>query len=120
MWIRSAKQLLAPAEGMRMGRGSAVGIVAALLLLSLGGAGVVIWQAKAQAIPLFYILGPLMIVVGIVFTVLHLSVSDEYLRQHFGGEVNANQIRQMWRGGWGGVGIGAAMIAVEYFLGSGI
>lgn len=103
-----------------MGRGRATGIVAAILLVSVGGAAVVIWQAKAHGIPLFYILGPLMVVVGMGFTALHLSVSDEYLRQHFGGEENAARMRQTWRGGWVGVLLGAAMIAAEYFLGSGL
>ena len=103
-----------------MGRGMAALIVASVLLVSVGGAAVIIWQAKAHGVPLFYVLGPLMVVVGVGFTALHLSVSDEYLRQHFGGEENATRMRQMWRGGWVGVVLGAAMIAAEYFLGSGI
>jgi hypothetical protein len=102
-----------------MGRGRAAVIVAAILLASVGGAAVIIWQAKAHGIPLFYILGPLMVVLGIGFTVMNLSVSDEYLRQHFGGEENATRMRQMWRGGWVGVLLGAAMVAAQYFLGGG-
>jgi hypothetical protein len=47
-----------------------------------------------------------------------LSVSDEYLRQHFGGAENATRMRQMWRGGWVGVLLGTTMIAAQYFLGS--
>jgi hypothetical protein len=60
-----------------------------------------------------------MMVLGTGFTLMHLSVSDEYLRQHFGGEENAVRMRQMWRGGWAGVLLGAVMIAFEYFVGSG-
>lgn len=102
-----------------MGRGRAVVIVAVILLVSVGGAAVVIWQAKAHGVPLFYILGPLMVVLGLGFTALNLSVSDDYLRQHFGGEENATRMRQMCRGGWVGVLIGIAMIAFQYFLGGG-
>ena len=100
-----------------MGRGRATVIVAAIVLASAGGAAVVIWQAKAHGVPLFYVLGPLMVAIGIGFSALHLSVSDEYLRQHFGGEENATRMRQMWRGGWVGVLIGVAMVAAQYFLG---
>jgi hypothetical protein len=103
-----------------MRRGTAVLIVASILLASAGGAAVLIWQAKAQGVPLFYVVGALMVVIGIGFMALHVSVSDEYLRQHFGGEENAMKLRQMWRGGWVGVVLGAAMVAAEYFLNSGI
>src|SRR5262245_13167957 len=102
-----------------MGRGWAVIIVAAILLASVGGAAVIIWQAKAHGVPLFYVLGAGMVVIGIGFSALHLSVSDEYLRRHFGGEENALRMRQMWRGGWVGVLLGVALIAVQYFLGGG-
>ena len=40
--------------------------------------------------------------------------------RHLGGEENASRVRQLWRGGWVGVPIGAAMIAAECFLGSGL
>jgi hypothetical protein len=93
-------------------------IVAGILLASAGGAAIIIWQAKAHSVPLSYILGALMVVIGIGFSVLHWSVSDEYLRQHFGGEENATRMRQMWRGGWVGVLLGVAMIAAQHFLGS--
>ena len=93
-------------------------IVAGILLASAGGAAIIIWQAKAHGVPLFYVLGAFIVVIGIGFSVLHLSVTDEYLRQHFGGEENATRIRQMWRGGWVGVLLGVAMIAAQHFLGS--
>jgi hypothetical protein len=101
-----------------MRRTWAVLFVAGILLASVGGAALIIWQAKVHSVPLFYILGPLMVIVGIGFSVLHLSVSDEYLRKHFGGEENATRVRQMWRGGWTGALLGIAMIADQYFLGS--
>ncbi len=101
-----------------MNRTWAALIVAAIVLASAGGAAILIWQAKAHGVPLFYVLGALMVVLGVGFSVLHLSVSDEYLRQHFGGEENATRLRQTWRGGWVGVPLGAAMIAAQYFLGS--
>jgi hypothetical protein len=106
------------AEGKRVRRTWAVLFIAGVLLASAGGAAIIIWQAKAHNVPLFYILGALMIVIGIGSSVLHLSVSDEYLRQHFGGEENATRMRKMWREGWVGVPLGAAMIATQFFLGS--
>ena len=93
-------------------------IVVGIVLASAGGAAIIIWQATAHGVPLFYVLGVLIMVIGIGTSVLHLSVSDEYLRQHFGGEENARRMRQMWRGGWVGVPLGVAMIAAQYFLGS--
>ncbi len=102
-----------------MGRGRAAVIVVLILLASVGGAVVIIWQAKSHGVPHFYVLGPLTVAVGIVVTALHLGVSDEYLRRHFGGEENAARMRQACRGGWVGVLLGAAMIAAQYFLGSG-
>jgi hypothetical protein len=94
-------------------------IVTAILLASAGGSAIVFWQATAHGIPLFYLLGALLVVLGIGNSALHLSVSDEYLRQHFGGEENAIRLRQTWRGGWVGVLLGIAMIAAQYFLGGG-
>ena len=102
-----------------MGRGWATMIVAGILFASAGGAAVVIWQAKVHGVPLFYILGPLMVAIGIGFSAMHLGVSDDYLRRHFGGEENATRMRAMWRGGWVGVVLGVALIAAQYFLGGG-
>jgi hypothetical protein len=93
-------------------------IVGTIVLASAAGGVILVWQAQAHYIPLFYVLGPLVVALGIGFSVLHLSVSDEYLRQHFGGDENARRMREMWRGGWVGVPIGAALIAAQYFLGS--
>jgi hypothetical protein len=93
-------------------------MVAGIVLASAGGGVILVWQAKAHFVPLFYVLGPLIVALGIGFSVLHLSVSDEYLRQHFGGEENARRMREMWRGGWVGVPLGIALIAAQYFLGS--
>jgi hypothetical protein len=102
-----------------MGRGWATLIVAGILLASAAAAAAIIWQARVHAVPLFYALGALMVAVGVGFSVLHLSVGDEYLRQHFGGQENATRMRQMWRGGWVGVLLGVTMIAAQYFLGGG-
>ena len=92
-------------------------IVAGIVLASAGGGVILVEQAKAHYIPLFYLLGPLVAAMGIGFSVLHWSVSDEYLRQNFGGEENARRMREMWRGGWVGLLIGIAMVAAQYFLG---
>ena len=92
--------------------------VAGIVLASAGVAALIIWQANSHDIPIFYVLGALTISVGIGCSVLHLSVSDEYLRQHFGGDENARRMREMWRGGWVGVPLGVALIAAQYFLGS--
>jgi hypothetical protein len=102
-----------------MNRTWAALIVAGIVLASAGGGVILVWQAEAHYIPLFYVLGPLVAAIGIGFSVLHWSVSDEYLRQHLGGgEENAKRMREMWRGGWVGVLLGVTMIAAQYFLGS--
>ena len=88
-------------------------------LLLVVWAVVIVWQAKTHGVPLFYVLGPLMVVIGIGFSALHLGVSDEYLRRHFKGDENAVRMRQMLRGGWVGVLLGVAMVAAQYFLGGG-
>ena len=93
-------------------------IVVCIVLASAAGGVILAWQAKAHYIPLFYVIGPLVMAIGVAFSVLHLSVSDDYLRQHFGGDENARRMRETWRGGWAGVLIGAALIAAQYFLGS--
>jgi hypothetical protein len=99
-----------------MGRGRATLVVASIFLVSCGGAAVVIWQAVAHHVPLLYVVGGLSVVIGTGFSLLNASVTDEYLRQHFEGEENANRMRDLWRGGWVGVLLGAVMIAAEYFL----
>jgi cation transporter-like permease len=93
-------------------------IVVCIVLGSAAGGIILVRQAKAHDVPLFYVLGPLVVAIGIGFSALHLSVSDAYLRQHFGGDENAKRMREMWRGGWLGALIGLALIAVQYFFGS--
>jgi hypothetical protein len=101
-----------------MGRGMAILIVACIVLVSAGLAAVVIWQAEIRQVPLPYLVGVLMFVVGGGFLALHLSVTDERLHRQF-GEAAAGRVRQLWRGGWVGMLLGATMIAAEYFLGAG-
>ena len=103
-----------------MRRGTATLVVASIFLVSFGGGAVVIWQAVVHHVPLSYVVGGLAVVIGTGFSLLNAGVTDEYLRQHFGGEENASRMRQLWRGGWVGVLIGAVMIAAEYFLGLGL
>ena len=93
-------------------------IVVGIVLASAAGGIILVRQAKAHYVPLFYVVGPLVVIIGICFSVLHWSVSDEYLRRHFGGDENATRLREMWRGGWVAVPIGVALIAAQYFLGS--
>jgi hypothetical protein len=90
-----------------------------ILLASAGVAAVIIRQARAHGVALNHVVGALLVAVGTGFSVLHLSVSDEYLRRHFGGEENATRVRRVWRGGWVGALIGAAVIAAQYNLGGG-
>ena len=93
-------------------------LVVVILLVSLGGAALVIWQAREYQIPLGYIVGGGMVVIGTGFFILHVSVSDDHLRRHFGGEENAARMRKLWRDGWLGVLIGVALIVAVYFLGA--
>ena len=95
-------------------------VLACILIVSGGFAAIIIWQAEAGNIShgtTRYLTGGVMVVVGLGLTALHLSVSDERLRMEFGN--SASQIRKLWRGGWIGALIGAAIIAAEYFLGNG-
>jgi hypothetical protein len=79
----------------------------------------IIWLVNVKHVSLRYVLGVLMVAAGVAISLLHCSVSDEYLRKHFGGEENASRVRRLWRGGWVGVLLGVVMIAAEFFLGSG-
>lgn len=93
-------------------------IVVGIVLASAAGGVILAWQAKAHDVPLFYVVGPLVMAIGVVFSVLHWSVNDAYLRRNFGGDENARRMREMWRRGWVGVPLGAALVAAQYFLGS--
>ena len=95
-------------------------VVACIIIVSAGVAAIIIWQAEAGNISLRtirYATGGLMVVVGLGFAALRLSVSDERLHRQFGD--SADQIRRLWRSGWIGAFLGAAIIAAEYFLGNG-
>ena len=93
-------------------------IVVGMVLAAAAGGVILAWQAKAHDVRLFYVVGPLVMVIGVVFSALHWGVNDAYLRQHFGGDENARRLREMWRRGWVGVPLGAALVAAQYFLGS--
>ena len=102
-----------------MGRKSAVLVFVSIVVVTVVLCAIVIWQALAHGIRLLSVVGGFAVVIGTLFSILHLSVSDENLRQHFGGEENANRLRKIWRGAWVAVLVGAALIAEEYFLGLG-
>jgi hypothetical protein len=57
--------------------------------------------------------------VGIAFRALHISVSDDYLRRNFGGDLNGARVRQIFRGGWKLVVLGIVMIGFRYISGGG-
>ena len=99
-----------------MARGWAILIFVIVLLISAGGIAIVIWQMHVRGFSR-YTVGGLMVVLGIFCCLMNWCVSDEYLRQHFGGEQNARRMREMWRGGWVGIVVGGMMIAAGYFLG---
>src|SRR5262249_14598337 len=42
-----------------------------------------------------------------------LTLSDDFLRRHFGGP-GADRRRRLWRGGWVGVLLGAALLGLHY------
>ena len=95
-------------------------VLVGTLIVSGGVAAILIWQAEAGNIShgtIRYATGGVMVVVGLGFTALHLSFSDERLHKRFGN--SAPQIRKLWRGGWIGALIGTAIITAEYFLGNG-
>jgi hypothetical protein len=105
-------------EAGHMQRALGILFVATVLLASVGTTGIIIWQTEAGNISMRsvrYGIGALLIVVGVCFTVLQLAVNDDYLARHF-GEASVGRMRQMWRGGWVGVLLGAAMIAAAYWL----
>jgi hypothetical protein len=100
-----------------MSRGKAAVIVGTISVTTMALVGVIVWQATEHGIPLNSVIGGLMVCLGIGFTALHLSVTDEYLVKNFGGEENAHRMREMWSGGWVGIVAGLGMIVVGYFLG---
>ena len=63
----------------------------------VGRAGV---ANQAHHVSLRYVVGVL--VVGAGFFILHLSLTDEYFRRHF-GEPDASRMQPLWRSGWVGV-----------------
>lgn len=88
-------------------------VVASILLVAMALPAVVIWQAEAHGVVISYILGAALVVLGTAGLTLHLTLSDDYLRRHF-GEPAADQ-RRFLRGGWVGVLLGAALLGLHYF-----
>jgi hypothetical protein len=106
-------------EAGQMQRRAGVLFVAAVVLVSVGCTAILIWQTEIGNISMRtvrYGLGALMIVVGVGFTVMQKCVGDKYLVRHFGAQ-DVSQTRKMWRGGWVGALIGAAIIAAAYLFG---
>jgi hypothetical protein len=103
-----------------MGRGAATLVFASIVLVSFALCAVILWQALAHHVPLSYVVGGGVVVIGISFVLLNAGVTDEYLRRHHLSEENVARMREMWRGGWVGVLGGAVLIAAEYFLGVGL
>jgi tetratricopeptide (TPR) repeat protein len=88
-------------------------VVALILIGSVALAAVVIWWATAQQVSFQYVLGVGFVVLGTAFTTLHLTLSDDFLRRHF-GEARADQMRRTYRSGWVGVLLGAALLGLHY------
>src|SRR5438067_9311168 len=101
-----------------MSRGLRVLVVASYLIVLAALAAVVIWQAEAHWAALRYVLGVALVVLGVLFTTLHLTLGDEFLRRHF-GEPAVGEVRRVWRRGWVGVLLGAAwlgMLRLDHWL----
>lgn len=69
-------------------------------LMALGAA--VIWWAEAHRVAFQYALGVGLVVLGVVFTTLRLTLSNDFVRRHF-GESGAAPARRAWRSGWTGI-----------------
>jgi tetratricopeptide (TPR) repeat protein len=95
-----------------MSLGSRVLVVAAILLGSVALAGVVIWQMEAHRVAVPLVLGVMFVVLGAAGMTLHLTLSDDVIRRHFG---EPEQLRRFWRRGWVGVLLGAALLGLDYF-----
>jgi tetratricopeptide (TPR) repeat protein len=94
-----------------MSRGFRVLIVVSILLVSVALAAVVIWQETVHGVA--PVLGLIFLVVGMAGTMLHLTLSDDFLHRHF-GEADADQIRQFGRRAWVGVLLGSALFGIHY------
>jgi tetratricopeptide (TPR) repeat protein len=97
-----------------MSRTLRVLVVACALIVSVALPAVVFWQAGKHGFATKYVLGVIVVVLGAAFTTLHLTVSDDFLRRHY-GERGAVEMRRAWRGGWIGVLLGAFLLGVHYF-----
>jgi tetratricopeptide (TPR) repeat protein len=97
-----------------MSRGLRVLVVACILIVSVALPAVVIWQTEKHGFATKYVAGVVVVALGATFTTLHLTVSDDFLRRHY-GERGAVQMRRVWRGGWIGVLLGPVLLGLHYF-----
>src|SRR5262245_21449614 len=81
--------------------------------MSAALAAVVIWQIEKYGVASSYVLGVSLVVLGAVFTTVHLTVSDDFFRRHF-GEPGMGPMQRACRTGWVGVLLGAALLGFHY------
>lgn len=96
-----------------MNRGLRVLIVALILAGLVGLVAVGMSPLEANGVSRQLVMGATFMMLGVTFTTLHLTLSDDWLRQHF-KEPGAVQMRRTLRGGWVGMVLGAACIALHY------
>jgi tetratricopeptide (TPR) repeat protein len=94
-----------------MGRGLRVLGFVAVLLGSAALAAVLIWQEQVHGVA--PVLGLVLLALGAAGMILHLSLSDDFLRRHL-GDPTAGQTRGFCRSGWVGVLLGAALLGLHY------
>jgi tetratricopeptide (TPR) repeat protein len=75
------------------------------------GSVAVIWSAEVHDVSL--VLGLFLLALGVGGTILHLTLSDDFLRRHC-KKASAEQLRQFGRYAWIGVLLGPAMLGVHY------
>jgi tetratricopeptide (TPR) repeat protein len=72
---------------------------------------VLIWQGEVRgAAP---VLGLILLVLGACSSTLRWTLSDDFRRRHF-GQPGVDPMRQLWRGGWGAMLVGALLLGSYY------
>jgi tetratricopeptide (TPR) repeat protein len=87
-------------------------VVIFLLLVGALAAGFV-WQIQRLGVANLYLIGTILVVLGVVAMIVRRTASDDYLRRQF-GESGPATWRRTWRGGWGAVLLGVLMIGLQY------